>query len=193
MNFVIELVSMSVWNLKDKVHLWELLKRKGLCVSQTFFALRSKYINCENDDQDLPEINSYFTYTTTSLFGTDEEQEEKTVGTFVKRKVCQTCCHTYQGNECIICVQNSEFSRSLEINLNNLLSNNVTEFSQQLLDIPAAGLPSQSVRGIDVRPPTIDELREIRVANFAEKKEVSIKFNRTAIKMIWSRAFTTSK
>ena len=152
------------------------MKRKGLCVSQTFFALRSKYINCENDDQDLPEITSYFTYTTTRLFGTDEEQEEKTVGTFVKRKVCKTCCHTYQGNECIICVQNCEFSRSLEINLNNLLSNNVTEFMQQF--------PNESVRGIDVRPPTIDELREIRVANFAEKKEVSIKFNRTAIKMI---------
>ena len=183
-NCVIELVSMSGQNLKDEDDLWEFQKRKGLCVSKIFFVLRSKYINFENDDQDLPETNSYFTKTTTSLFGANQEEEEKPVGTSVKRKVCQTCCHTYQGNECIICVQNSEFSRSLEINLNNLLSNNVTEFSQQLLDIPAAGLPNQSVRGIDVRPPTIDELREIRVANFAEKKEVSIKFNRTAIKMI---------
>ena len=112
------------------------MERKGLCVSKTFFELRSKCINFENDDQDLPEINNYFTKATTSLFGANQEEEEKTVGTSVKRKVCQTCCHTYQGNECIICVQNSEFKRSLEVDLNNLLSNNVTEFSQQLLDIP---------------------------------------------------------
>ena len=112
-NCVTELVSMSGQSLKDKYDLWEFLKRKGLCVSKTFFVLRSKYISFENDDQDLPEIDSYFTNTTTSLFGTNEEEEEKSVGTSVKRKVCQTCCHTYQGNECIICVQNFEFNRSL--------------------------------------------------------------------------------
>ena len=57
-----------------------------------------------------------------------------------------------------------------EVELNNLLSNNVTEFSQQLLDIPEAGFPNESVQDIDVRPPTIDDLREIRVVNFTEKK-----------------------
>ena len=57
-----------------------------------------------------------------------------------------------------------------EVDLNNLLSNNVTEFSQQLLDIPEAGFPNESVQDIDVRPPTIDDLREIRVVNFTEKK-----------------------
>ena len=102
----------------------------------------------------------------------------------MKRKVCQTCCCTYQGNECIICVQNSEFGKlgSLEVDLNNLLSNNVTEFSQQFLDIPEAGSPNESVQDIDVKPPTVDELREIRVANFTEKKEVGIKLNRIIIK-----------
>ena len=105
-NCVIELVSMSGQNLKDQDDLWEFLKRKGLCVSKTFFVLRPKCINFENDDQDLPEINSYFTKTTTTLFGANEEEEvgRKLVGTSVKRKVCQTCCHIYQGNECIICV-----------------------------------------------------------------------------------------
>ena len=156
------------------------MKRIGLCVSKTFFVLQSKCINFENDDQDLPEINSYFTKTTTSLFGANQEEEEKTVGTSVKRKVCQTCCHTYQGNECIICVQNSEFNRSSDVHLNNLLSNNVTEFSQ-------LGYPDESVQDIDVRPPTIDELREIRVANFTEKKEVSIKLNRMTIKKMKKR------
>ena len=135
-NCVIELVSMSGQNLKDEDDIWEFLKRKGLCVSKTFFVLRPKCINFENDDQDLPEINSYFTETNTSLFGANQEEEEKPVGTFAQRKVRQTCCHTYQGNECIICLQNSEFNISLEVDLNNLLSNNVTEFSQQLLDIP---------------------------------------------------------
>ena len=57
-----------------------------------------------------------------------------------------------------------------EVDLNNLLSNNVTEFSQQLLDIPEAVFPNESVQDIDVRPPTIDDLREIRVVNFTEKK-----------------------
>ena len=96
-NCVIELVSMSGQNLKDEDDLWEFLKRKGLCVSKPFFELRSKCINFENDDQDLPEINSYFTKTTTSLFGANQEEEEKRVGTSGKRNVCQTCCHTYQG------------------------------------------------------------------------------------------------
>ena len=95
------------------------MKRKGLCVSKTFFVLRSKYINIENDDQDLPEINSYFTKTTTRLFGINEGEEEKPVSTSVKRKVCQTFCHIYQGYECILCVQNSELNRSLELDLNN--------------------------------------------------------------------------
>ena len=188
-NCVIEMVSMSGQNLKDEDDLWEFLKRKRLCVSKTFFVLRSKCINFENDDQDLPEINSYFTKTTTSLFGANQEEEEKPVGTSLKRKVCQTCCHTYQGNECIICVQNPEFKGSLEVDLNNLLSNNVAEFSQQLLDIPEAGFPNESVQDKDVRGPTIDELREIRVASFTEKKEVSIKLNRMAVKNDLIKAF----
>ena len=37
-------------------------------------------MNFENDDQDLPEINSYFTKRATSLFGTNEEEEEESVG-----------------------------------------------------------------------------------------------------------------
>ena len=105
-NCAIELVSMSGQNLKDQHDLWKFLKRKGLCLSKTFFVLRPIYINFENDDQDLPEINSYFTKTTTTSFGANEEEEVggKLVGTSVKRKLCQTCCHIYQGNECIICV-----------------------------------------------------------------------------------------
>ena len=59
----------------------------------------------------------------------------------------------------------------LEVDLNNLLSNNVTEFSQQLLDIPEAVFPNESVQDIDVRPPTIDDLREIRVVNFTELRK----------------------
>ena len=50
------------------------------------------------------------------------------------------------------------------------------------MDISEEGVPDESVQDIDVRPPTIDELREIRVANFTEKKEVSIKLNRMTIK-----------
>ena len=119
---------------------------KGLCVSKSFFVLRSKYINFKDDDQDVPEINSCFTKTTTSLFGTNEEEKEKPIGISVKRNVCQTCCHIYHRNECIICVQSSEFNRSLEVDLNHLLSNNVTEFSQQLLDIPEAGFPRKTYR-----------------------------------------------
>ena len=94
--WVIELVSISGQNLKDEDDLWEFLKRKGLCVSKTFF-VRSKCISFKNGDKDLPEINNYFTKTTTSLFGANQEEEEKPVGTSGKRKVCQTCCHTYQG------------------------------------------------------------------------------------------------
>ena len=69
-----------------------------------------------------------------------------------------------------------------EVNLNNLLSNNVTEFSQQLLDIPEASFPIGSVEDVDVRPPTIDELRDIRVVNYTEIKEVTIKLNGITIK-----------
>ena len=62
------------------------MERKGLCVSKTFFELRCKCINFENDDQDLPEINSDFTKTSTSVFGANQEEEEQSVGAFVKRK-----------------------------------------------------------------------------------------------------------
>ena len=86
-------------------------------------------------------------------------------------------------------MQNPEFKGSLEVDLNNLLSNNVAEFSQQLLDIPEAGFPNESVQDKDVRAPTIDELREIRVASFTEKKEVSIKLNRMAVKNDLIKAF----
>ena len=47
-----------------------------------------------------------------------------------------------------------------------------------MLDIPEAGFPNESVQDINVSPPTIDKLSEIRVGNFTEKKEVSIKLNR---------------
>ena len=89
---------MSVQNLKDKDYIWEFLKRKGLCVSETFLVLLSKCINFENDDQDLPEINNYFTKTPNSLFGANEEEQQKPVSPSLMRKVCQTCCHIYQGN-----------------------------------------------------------------------------------------------
>ena len=85
---------MSGQYLKDKDDPCEFLKRNGLCASKIFFALQSKYINFENDDQRLLKTNKYFTKATTALFETNEEKEEKPVGTPVKRKVCQTCCHT---------------------------------------------------------------------------------------------------
>ena len=65
----------------------------------------------------------------------------------------------------------------MEVDLNNLLSNNVTVFAT-VLDIPEAGFPNESVQDINVSPPTIDKLSEISVGNFTEKKEVSIKLNR---------------
>ena len=61
-----ELVSMLGQNQEDEDDLSEFLKRNGLCVSKTSFVLRPKYTNFENDDQDLPKINSYFIRTTTS-------------------------------------------------------------------------------------------------------------------------------
>ena len=62
-----------------------------------------------------------------------------------------------------------------------------------MLDIPEAGFPNEIIQDIDVSPPTIDELREIRVANFTEKKEVSIKFNRMIIKNYLIKAFQDIK
>ena len=85
-------------------------------------------------------------------------------------------------------MQNSEFNRSLEVDLNNLLSNNVTVFAT-VLDISEAGFPNESIQDINVSPPTIDELKEIRAANFTEKKEVSIKLNRMTIKNDLIKAF----
>ena len=67
-NCTIELVSMLGQNQEDEDDLSEFLKRNvyRLCVSKTSFVLRPKYTNFENDDQDLPKINSYFIRTTTS-------------------------------------------------------------------------------------------------------------------------------
>ena len=62
-----------------------------------------------------------------------------------------------------------------------------------MLDIPEAGFPNESVQDVDVRPPTIDELRQIRVVNFTEKKEVSIKPDRMAIKNDLIKAFKDNK
>ena len=58
---------------------------------------------------------------------------------------------------------------------------------------PEAGFPNESGQDIDVSPPTIDELREIRVANFTEKKEVNIKLNCMAIKNDLIKAFQDIK
>ena len=94
------------------------------------------------------------------------------------------------------CINVSFACRALsltEVDLNNLLSNNVTEFSQQLLDIPEAGFPNESVQDVDVRPRTIDELREIKVSKFTEKKEVSIKLNCMKIKNDLIKAFQDIK
>ena len=65
--------------IEDEDDIWEFLKRKRLCASKTLFVLQSKYISFENDDQDLPEINSCFIKTTTSFFRTNEKEEEKRV------------------------------------------------------------------------------------------------------------------
>ena len=81
----------------------------------------------------------------------------------------------------------------MKVDLNNLLSNNVTDISQQLLDIPESGFPSERAQDIDVRPPTIDELREIKVANLTEKKKVSIKRERMTIKNDLIEAFQDIK
>ena len=59
--------------------------------------------------------------------------------------------------------------------------------------MPEAGFPNDSVQNIDVSPPTIDELREIKVANFTEKKEVSIKPDRMPIKSDLIKAFQDIK
>ena len=96
------------------------------------------------------------------------------------------------GNECIICVQNSEFNRSLEVDLDNLISNNVTVFAT-VLDILEAGFLNESVQDIDVSPPTIDELRGIRAATLTEKKEVSKKLNHMAIRNDLIKAFQDIK
>ena len=62
-----------------------------------------------------------------------------------------------------------------------------------MLDIPGADLPNESVQDIDVNPPTIDKLRETRVADFTEKKKVSIKLNRITIKNDLIKAFQDIK
>ena len=53
---------MSWQILKDEDALWEFLKQKGLHVSKRVFVLKSKYTNFENNEEDLPEINTYFCY-----------------------------------------------------------------------------------------------------------------------------------
>ena len=62
-----------------------------------------------------------------------------------------------------------------------------------MLDIPEAGFPNESVQDTDVSPSAIDELKEIRVANFIEKKEFSIKLNRMTIKNDLIKAFQDIK
>ena len=61
-----------------------------------------------------------------------------------------------------------------------------------MLDIPEAGFPNESVQDADVRTSTIDELRQIRVANLL-KKEVSIKPDRITIKNDLIKAFQENK
>ena len=56
----------------------------------------------------------------------------------------------------------------------NLLSHNVRE-CLQVVGYTRSRFSNESVQGIGVRPPTIDELMEIKVANFTQKKEVKLK------------------
>ena len=62
-----------------------------------------------------------------------------------------------------------------------------------MLDIAEAGFPNESVQDIEVKPPTIDELREIRVANFTKIKQVSINLDHMTIKNDLIKAFQDMK
>ena len=62
-----------------------------------------------------------------------------------------------------------------------------------MLDIPEASFPIGSEQDVDVRPPTIDELREMRLVNYTEIKEVTIKLNRITIKNDLIKAFQDIK
>ena len=61
------------------------------------------------------------------------------------------------------------------------------------MDIPEGGFPNESLQDINVSPPTIDELREIRAAMFTGKKEVSIKLNHMTIRNDLINAFQDIK
>ena len=62
-----------------------------------------------------------------------------------------------------------------------------------MLDIAEAGFPNESVQDIEVKPPTIDELREIKVANFTKIKQVSINLDHMTIKNDLIKAFQDMK
>jgi len=123
--------------------LWKYLKDKGMSLSRSVFILQS---NFDADDEELPHVlkpnSSYFEQNNERLNIGFDLSTEPSSDSF-KRKLCQVCHCTYEGDYCIICQQNLEFSESL-------IKDSSTD---QVLESPPR--------------PTAEELREIRVNNIA--------------------------
>ena len=184
-----------------------------MCLSKSVFILRSNYIECDRDlpiaslvslvsNTDVAPTSTPSTWVprteldpastqSTSDTSNDMSATFSTLSTPARRKICQTCSHTYEGDKCIICIQNEEYEAGLQM---DLLKND-DETNPEILDLfDGTMLDVQEISPAETTAPNIDDLREIRINVFSNNRNKRImKINQLKIKTDLIKAFQNTE
>ncbi|XP_057296222.1 uncharacterized protein LOC130625171 [Hydractinia symbiolongicarpus] len=112
--------------LDEDEDLWAYIERKGLFLSKCWFVLSTKSVAYDHDNEyeeagqeTFNKQNDYVeTFTENFCHAITEPKE------ISRRRICSVCHCSYIGNQCIICIQNNEYSASCIADSNlNLFGN----------------------------------------------------------------------
>lgn len=148
--------------LDEDEDLWAYIERKGLFLSKCWFVLSTKSVAYDHDneyeeaDQEtLNKQNDYVeTFTENFCHAITEPKE------ISRRRICSVCHCSYIGNQCIICIQNNEYSASC------IADSNLNLFGS-LFEPSCVDDDSQLSNENEEERPSLNELRERRIQTLA--------------------------
>lgn len=129
------------------------LKSNGLYPSSTYFYLRTQPRHLSNDEfedsQGIPPMKLESAPTACCATASTATHSTKDVA----REVCKTCSCTYEkGQTCIRCEQNHEYEESLRA---DSVANTPTEIENLSDELSS-----------NIQPPSLDEIRDLRMAYY---------------------------
>ena len=161
---------------------WDYVERKGLCLSKTFFIIKSQICVEGGDEKNF--LDGIVIEKPVSLPGGCVN-----TGLSIKRKICSECHHTVEaGNECITCEQNKAFFESssrdkekIERTIDELFYDDVLS-----TDLGDDGLCGDLLFNENLCVPDLSQsnLRELRLDHFGreKKKEHLLMIHRMKVK-----------